>query len=259
MVLRRPISSPGRVEKYPAALFGLMRRSKSRSASTSRSLRSKGRSRASPLFIRRNKSTALVTQEPSSPKVSCMGQVRIERSKPKFQTQEDPPKRPCDWIPKASFSHNGFARKFKSASFLPKWSWFSSPFSQTKSVKVKDSPSTQLDRPAKESALEIEEEEDKTPKFIATTPPINALMLTRSRSAPYGSSSSSSSLAFRFWEEDNQRQAAESPNEEINESEICLEAELNESGLIGRPEFTRSKSEPSQGKGARRWLGLSRD
>ncbi|ESQ40212.1 hypothetical protein EUTSA_v10014228mg [Eutrema salsugineum] len=283
MISRRPVSSPGRVEKYPPPLMGFLR-SKSNGGSISRSRsRSKGRSRASPLFVRRNKSAGTVTQEPSSPKVTCMGQVRVKRSKPKIkpESRENPTRRRCEWIRNASF-FNGFAGKIKSSSFWPKWGLFSFPCSRGKSKSEEDkkSPGIQLDHPAPELAGEIGEEYEEEvenfaiPKLCVSpnsTPPVNALLLTRSRSAPYGSSS----LAYRFWEENNQREE-ESRNrreengdhnvqsektepegpEKINgvyESARSLganndrkEVELTELGFERRPELTRSKSEPAR-------------
>ncbi|XP_006288337.2 uncharacterized protein LOC17881083 [Capsella rubella] len=260
MISRRPVSSPGRVEKYPPPFMGFLR-SKSNGGSTSRSRsRSRGRSRASPLFVRRNKSAAAVTQEPSSPKVTCMGQVRVKRSKPKIkpESRDNPTRRRCKWIRDAPF-YNKLAEKIKTLSFRPKWRLFSFPCSRQAS-KEKDSPITQLDRPATESIEEIkeeiEEEEEKfeIPKLFvspATTPPLNALLLTRSRSAPYRSSS----LAYRFWEENNQREAELQQNvipteksNGVHESENVDrdKVEITELELIRRPVLTRSKSEPAR-------------
>ncbi|KAF8118921.1 hypothetical protein N665_0002s0222 [Sinapis alba] len=288
MISRRPVSSPGRVEKYRPPFMGFLR-SKSNVGSISRNKsRSKGRSRASPLFVRRNKSAAAVTQEPSSPKVTCMGQVRVKRSKPKIhpQSRENPTRRRCKWIRNASF-YNGLAGKIKSSSFWPKWRLFKFPCShrESKSDKRSDSPISQLDRPATESAVD-EEENFKIPKLLASpasTPPINAFLLTRSRSAPF----SSSSLAYRFWEENNQREAesrnqrelmvtSENTKPEVNESASNVgvncdgkEVELTELGFLRRPELKRSKSAPARmgekmmcfwmKKKVRQGLGLSRD
>ncbi|XP_074275875.1 uncharacterized protein LOC141599679 [Silene latifolia] len=75
----KPISSPGRTEKFPPPLMRFLR--------SDVSSRSRGRSKASPLFFRRKKSITTTstgieaTQEPSSPKVTCIGQVRVRRSK----------------------------------------------------------------------------------------------------------------------------------------------------------------------------------
>ncbi|KAL6141992.1 hypothetical protein ACLB2K_060276 [Fragaria x ananassa] len=68
----KSISSPGRSDKFPPPLMRFLRsnvRSKSR-----------GRLRSSPMFVRKKNTTAVETQEPSSPKVTCMGQVRVRRA-----------------------------------------------------------------------------------------------------------------------------------------------------------------------------------
>lgn len=118
MISRRPVSSPGQVEKYPPPFMWFL---KSNSNGGSRS-RGKGKSRASPLFVRRNKSaaTAAVTQEPSSPKVTCMGQVRVRRSKPRIEpeSRENPTRKRCEWIRNGSF-RNGLAGKSNRRRFGP--------------------------------------------------------------------------------------------------------------------------------------------
>ncbi|CAH8371222.1 unnamed protein product [Eruca vesicaria subsp. sativa] len=297
MISRRPAPSPGRVDKYPPPFMGFLK-SNSNGGSISRNRsrsRSKGRSRASPLFVRRNKSAAAaVTQEPSSPKVTCMGQIRVKRSKPKTQpeSRENQARKRCEWIRNASF-RNVFPEKIKSSSFWPKWKLFTFPCSRRK-PKEKDSPISQLDHPATEPAIEIEKEEEesfKIPKLFvspaSSTPPFNALLLTRSRSAPY----SSSSLAFRFWEENNKREAEARGVREQNvrsgntNSEVAVanlsgvkeqEANIDENevgrtelGFVRRPELTRSKSAPARigekmvcfcmKKKVRQGLGVSRD
>lgn len=171
MISRRPVSSPGQVEKYPPPFMWFL---KSNSNGGSRS-RGKGKSRASPLFVRRNKSaaTAAVTQEPSSPKVTCMGQVRVRRSKPRIEpeSRENPTRKRCEWIRNGSF-RNGLAGKIKSSSFWPKWKLFTFPCTRQKKPKSekereKDSPVSQLNRPVRESSVEAEElnEEEEEEKF----------------------------------------------------------------------------------------------
>ncbi|KAJ4908880.1 hypothetical protein Rs2_12538 [Raphanus sativus] len=198
-----------------------------------------------------------------------MGQVRVKRSKPKIQprSRENPTRRRCEWIRNASFYCNGFAGKIKPSSFWPKWRSFTFPCSpqETKSDnKLSDSPVNQVNRPATEPPAE--EEKFKISTLLASpssTPPMNAFLLTRSRSAPF----SSSSLAFRFWEENNRREA-ESRNEReqtvrsantipgvpsgatgkvngVNESASNVREEV-ELGFVRRPELTRSKSAPAR-------------
>ncbi|KAK7279371.1 hypothetical protein RJT34_24421 [Clitoria ternatea] len=67
----KPISSPGRTDKFPPPLMRFLR--------NNAASRSRGRSRSKTIFLRK-KNTTIETQEPSSPKVTCMGQVRVKRS-----------------------------------------------------------------------------------------------------------------------------------------------------------------------------------
>lgn len=125
-----------------------------------------------------------------------------------------------------------------------------------------------MNRPATESPAEEEEEEEnfKLPRLLASpasTPPMNAFSLTRNRSAPF----SSSSLAFRFWEENNRREAesrnereqtvrSENTNpgvlsgatEKVNESasNVGEEVKLTELEFVRQPKLTRSKSVPAR-------------
>lgn len=70
----KPILSPSRTENFPQPL--MLRFLKSNVGSKSR-----GRSsRSSPLFVRKKNASVIETQEPSSPKVTCIGQVRVRRS-----------------------------------------------------------------------------------------------------------------------------------------------------------------------------------
>ncbi|GMI96566.1 hypothetical protein like AT5G03110 [Hibiscus trionum] len=69
MVPSKIISSPCRPDKYPPQLMRFLR---SNGAS-----RSRGKLRSSPMFVRK-KNAAIETQEPSSPKVTCMGKVKVK-------------------------------------------------------------------------------------------------------------------------------------------------------------------------------------
>ncbi|KAL2481443.1 protamine P1 family protein [Abeliophyllum distichum] len=83
--LSKPISSPSRGEKFPPPL--MMRFLRSNVGS-----RSRGRLRSSPMFYLRTKKNVIeTTQEPSSPKVTCIGQVRVRRSS-KSKTKTTPKK-----------------------------------------------------------------------------------------------------------------------------------------------------------------------
>ncbi|XVF07947.1 hypothetical protein REPUB_Repub06bG0183100 [Reevesia pubescens] len=205
-LLSKPISSPGRTEKYPPPLMRVLR--------SNVGSRSRGRSRSSPMFVRK-KNIAIETQEPTSPKVTCMGQVRVKRSK---QTGSAKPGRPgaptcrrnrCKWIRNALFC-NHFPGKVKAKPFFrpswKKWGTFFHMESCRKSKTGEDSSkfrniiegSVEENEEDEEEEEESEENEKEAKIFVSSfcsSPPKNALILTRCRSAPYRSSS----LACRFW------------------------------------------------------------
>ncbi|GMH10090.1 hypothetical protein Nepgr_011931 [Nepenthes gracilis] len=191
----KPISSPGRAEKFPPPLMRFLR--------SNAGSRSRGRSRASPIFSRKKtEAAAIETQEPSSPKVTCIGQVRVRRSRPgpKPEPRKTTGKSGCYCVRMALFC--GFinlkllARSVRKCVFI----------FHCRSVKIR----TDSLKNGKNLVGEIsgkDEDEDHEirldervacAEFVSSssTPPKNALLLTRSRSAPYRSSS----LANRFWE-----------------------------------------------------------
>ncbi|GMI80025.1 hypothetical protein like AT5G03110 [Hibiscus trionum] len=196
-VLSKPKSSPGRAEKYPPPLMRFLR--------SNGGSRSRGRSRTSPMFIRK-KNTAIETQEPCSPKVTCMGQVRVKRSK---QTGAKPGGR-CKWIRNAMFCHHfswkvkakpGFRCSWKKWGAFFHWKCCRNPRNREDSsrfeIKTEDS---------------VQEEAKIFASSSCSSPPKNALILTRCRSAPYRSSS----LACRFW-------GSPLANQDKNEEETKLE------------------------------------
>lgn len=201
-VSSKPISSPGRTEKFPPPLMRFLR--------SNVGSRSRGR-RSSPMFVRKKNAAAIETQEPSSPKVTCMGQVRVRRSKQTGakpggggKKQAAPTKRRCQWIRNALFCTH-FDEKSKNKSFRPsfrKWVSFFHVGSRKKAEVGEESSTIEPKCGEKDEGLELEsneidygEEEDKNFVCPSSTPPRNALLLTRCRSAPYRSSS----LANRFW------------------------------------------------------------
>ncbi|KAJ6778355.1 PROTAMINE P1 FAMILY PROTEIN [Salix koriyanagi] len=116
----KPLSSPGRTEKYyPPPLMRFLR--------SNVGCRSRRRTRSSPMFVRK-KSTTIETQEPSSPKVTCMGQVRVRRFKQANIRPGKPKKRLCKWIQNTLLCHQHFSRrklKLKSLTHSwPKWAHF---------------------------------------------------------------------------------------------------------------------------------------
>ncbi|KAJ6755971.1 CHLOROPLAST PROTEIN HCF243-RELATED [Salix purpurea] len=160
----KPLSSPGRTEKYyPPPLMRFLR--------SNVGCRSRRRTRSSPMFVRK-KSTTIETQEPSSPKVTCMGQVRVRRRR----------KRKLK-----SFTHS-----------WPKWAPFFRVGFKRKEKISEDCNSSKTEPKYGVRNEDFEQEEETEPKVdvsTAITPPRNAFLLTRCRSAPYGPSS----LAGRVW------------------------------------------------------------
>ncbi|GMI71260.1 hypothetical protein like AT5G03110 [Hibiscus trionum] len=263
----KPISSPCRPDKYPPQLMRFLR---SRSAS-----RSRGRSRSSPMFVKR-KNAAIETQEPSSPKVTCMGQVRVKLPK-QTALKSAPPGAPTrrngrgKWIAGALFCNN-FAGKVKVKPLVtPQEKWGRFFFGSCRKPN------------AREDSSKIHGNEEEAKVFASSScssPPKNALILTRSRSAPYRSSS----LAYRFWEsplathgtneetelenrvskEEGEEEKSDSREESICENsnhgthmdsgteenpDFCNELEeskTEEMGNVRPPILTRCKSEPAR-------------
>lgn len=235
----KPISSPSRADKFPTPL--MMRFLRSNVGS-----RSRGRSRSSPMFIMRPKKNAAAAindaqQEPSSPKVTCIGQVRARRSS-KSKTTSRPRKRPppsssssCSCSCSSSCCccsgccpptiipccHLKTPRIRKPRSFCRPFHKFVLYFRSgyCKKIDVRDdcfsSSSSRVvvsttqrgqnhvnSANSNSGAGDIEDNEanggETKEDFLessTTSPPKNALLLTRCRSAPYRSSS----LASRFW------------------------------------------------------------
>ncbi|KAL8125946.1 hypothetical protein AgCh_013299 [Apium graveolens] len=205
----KAMSSPGRgaaAENYPPPFITRFLRSnvgnKSRGA----------KSRSSPMFVIRKKNAAktIETEEPSSPKVTCIGQVRVGRSKsftpakPGLLKQSHPSSHgPCICF---SFTKCKKIDLRRLASFF-RFGW-------CKEVDVDNSSKLELNGRSEfndgetevngnedqEGGTGIEEKEDSEEVLRGTaTPPTNALLLTRCRSAPFRSSS----LAVQFWGETN--------------------------------------------------------
>ncbi|XP_038721282.1 transcriptional regulator ATRX [Tripterygium wilfordii] len=230
----KPISSPGRTEKFPPPLMRFLR--------TNVGSKSRGRSRSSPMFVLRKKSTVIEAQEPSSPKVTCMGQVRVRRSKQsgtnsstrtRASRTNTSGRRRCKWI-RNSLSCYFVNKKFKKPKSLKtvwrKWVlFFHVDFKGRRRSKTReDSPKIESRFGNKSEDLEQDDDrediEEKASRVYASSsissPPKNALLLTRSRSAPYRSSS----LASRFWgsplaNEETEQQKQEEEEEQTEQDE----------------------------------------
>ncbi|XP_057438351.1 uncharacterized protein LOC130730374 [Lotus japonicus] len=253
-------SSPARTDKFPPPLMMRFLRTNAGSRSTRRTS-----SRSSPMFLRKkNTTTTVETQEPSSPKVTCMGQVRAKRS-----SKSTPPKREtrassatpcrCWWIRKPN-------NPCRCRPVWPKWAFF-----RRKSTKLKEENSAKSESNFQGRSFEEESRMstcDNVPfASISSTPPRNALLLTRCRSAPFRSSS----LASKFWgseetestsgdtsgDNDNKpvsvrHSVSESEAKRVSESETKMEffKELEDSLL--RQGITASITNNSEGNSASR-------
>ncbi|KAL6987426.1 hypothetical protein U1Q18_013175 [Sarracenia purpurea var. burkii] len=212
-MLSKFMSSPGRTENFPPPLMRFLR---SNTGSGSR-CKSRGRFRSSPMFIRK-KNAAIETQEPSSPKVTCIGQVRIHRPSKQSgagiggRNKDSSTRVPCScgWVQKALFCHH-FPTRLRPRSIRRVWhncDWIF-PFGYCRRTKNGDDDSLKTESNLKrnykasdrgdEGGVEEDEAQAKVVSmedFNSCSPPKNALLLTRCGSAPYRSSS----LASRFWE-----------------------------------------------------------
>ncbi|CAN8284949.1 unnamed protein product [Cochlearia groenlandica] len=232
----RPVSSPGRPDN-PPLLMRFLR--------TNIGSRSRGRSRSKkPIFFRRRNTTATTTEtheEPTSPKVTCMGQIRINRSKkPKPETGRRVfagRERRC------GFFRRPFAGKACFSPVWRKWKTFSHVSFSRKSEKMSNSSRSEpifgrstvkpeeIQRKQIREEEEEEEEEEKEESLIVTTPPRNALFLTRCRSAPY--SRSPSSLDHNsLWEEI--RDIKEAPFRRFDDDDVISSPEK----LLGSKDST---------------------
>ncbi|KAK7355724.1 hypothetical protein VNO80_14984 [Phaseolus coccineus] len=257
----KPISSPGRTEKFPPPLMRFLR--------NNAGSRSRGRSRSTTTIFLRKKNTAIETQEPSSPKVTCMGQVRIKRSAAKrvpVAAEGAPTKCRCSWwVPRALLFNRlakpGFCFPFQCKRVWPNWGF--SRRNKRDSKVTEASPKTELNFRARSNPNYDDSESENRATLGAfvsnttTTPPRNALLLMRCRSAPY-------SNPRRFWNEETEaenrvpdeknrdlkfeaklrffKELEESLREKIMESEKAREDSHSARPLV----LTRCKSEPAR-------------
>ncbi|KAG6427406.1 hypothetical protein SASPL_111650 [Salvia splendens] len=222
--ISKPLSSPRRAEKFPPPLMRFLR-----SNVGSRS-RSRSRSRSSPIFnLRGRRSAPAAIEEPSSPKVTCIGQVRIRRSKATRAV-----KKRRRWK-SLCFGNNPLGGLLCKCSSIFGWG-----YSKKVDSKIENLSNGHYESPA----------ENKRGFMETYSPPKNALMLTRCRSAPYRSSS----LGGRFWGFDNEDKSdelaissnSEKEEEELEEMENSAE-NVEEMKKIGgdAQRLRRCKSEPA--------------
>ncbi|XP_077245582.1 uncharacterized protein LOC143885335 [Tasmannia lanceolata] len=236
-------SSPIRsVEKFSLPQF-------LRNNGGNRSGRRKRYSHSTPMFssVFRKKNN-IQTQEPSSPKVTCIGQVRVNKSKSKSKSKCKSKERTlanlfrCKWIQRVLCCN-----RFHGKSKTPQSTFQSSSFHR----KLK--------------ALENSARKDPNskPRVFASSPPKNALLLMRCRSEP----NRASTMENRLWVLDSlaKNENSEGKNETREEErgdERSVEEEKDrvvekEEKIMGRWDsgssrpliLTRSKSEPGMRTG----------
>lgn len=206
-------SSPGR-EKLPVPglariLAGIGSRSRGRPAA-----------RSVPMFSSRNKSvgrsSSVATQvavaaaavgeegEPCSPKVTCIGQVRIRNKKSASQSRTRQPKdmAPCQCFHKALLCSLLPARKKPKGggdgrSLWRRWASLGgrSGRYQRREPDSPKAPPLEFIIIKADGEDEEEEHEEDARLFAAARPPKNALLLMRCRSAPHNSESSLATTA----------------------------------------------------------------
>ncbi|CAK8543824.1 unnamed protein product [Lathyrus sativus] len=208
-------SSPARTDKFPPPLMRFLR--------TNASSRSR-RSRSSPMFVLRKKNntnTIETTQEPSSPKVTCMGQVRAKRSSKSKSKSKQKQKQPSPTL-----THRSWIKKPNSCRcrpVWPKWAFFrrKSPKPKQPDEFVSISISNSNIHEEIDSVDSYNQNQNRN-AFASTSnscsPPKNALLLTRCRSAPYRSSS----LASRFWSSPLRNEETESTSDNEKSSSQSL-------------------------------------
>ncbi|XP_020574441.1 uncharacterized protein LOC110020625 [Phalaenopsis equestris] len=266
-------SSPGRAEKLPTPGFARLLRGKSGS-------RSRGQtslSRSSPLFpsLNRNLGRAAPSMdtgndgEPSSPKVTCIGQVRIRKknktpirsNSKRNRTPSDQKKREeremrCCFINKSLFFSVFRCRQliWRRWSARLRFKWNAGyrrgnekvEPAETVPLPVNDLGEIIFRTSEQDDDEEAEEcDESETRVFV---PPKNALILMRCRSAPHNRSSA---LATRFFTAVDAEDSGNKDDETVKGTEVDEKHEEEEEEKIGcpssRPLFLkRCKSEPAK-------------
>lgn len=193
-------SSPGRPEKLPAPGLGRLLRGRS-------SGRSRARSAANPMFVSRSKSVRRSSSssaaidpdggDPSSPKVTCIGQVRIRnrnRNKNKSNSKNSSRSAPyrCQYLFRTQ-------KCYSPCSFFFCWRKQKKEADKAAEAEAEAAaPPIPFVREFKlESGSEEEldyqnAEDEETRVFVPSStplPPKNALLLMRCRSAPHNRSS----------------------------------------------------------------------
>ncbi|KAI3823424.1 hypothetical protein L1987_04860 [Smallanthus sonchifolius] len=233
--LTKPISSPGRTDKFPPPLMRFLR--------SNVGSKRRRRSRASPMFVRKKNTPIETTQEPSSTKVTCIGQVRVRRSN-KSTTATTHPRR------RRRHRHRfcRCLRNFKPRSCHNLWNkWLS--FFRCGSCKQDEDEDEDVEH------VTLEPDNVNRGLIISRSPPKNVFLLTRCRSAPYRSSSLANIFRESTMEGSGEEEVVEKiKNLKIEKEEEVVEVENGEEGTCNGGEelkavpliLTRCKSEPAR-------------
>uniref|UniRef100_A0A9I9D740 Uncharacterized protein n=1 Tax=Cucumis melo TaxID=3656 RepID=A0A9I9D740_CUCME len=168
--LSKSISSPSRTDLFPPPLMSFLRADAGNRSKSSRS-------RSSPIFIRK-KNVAIETEEPSSPKVTCMGQVRTNK-----RSSNKTPAVRCRWIRSVLSFNRRHCRTF----------WNRSAMLFRGKREIRRISESRVGNEAEDSEKDEEDDDgrDRDAVYASSSvpsPPKNALILTRCRSTPNRSS-----------------------------------------------------------------------
>nr|XP_043611954.1 uncharacterized protein LOC122583635 [Erigeron canadensis] len=236
-ILTKPISSPGRI--IDDQFQNMLLRSKSNRGS---------RSRTNPMFVGKpnTNNNNEINQEPSSPKVTCMGQVRVKRSIKRKQTKKTTPGANWLQIPRGWLRKNSVLF-FRSAGCCGK----------SRNVQGGQNEMEINEWRVREiedvigNGNDVFGETERVPK--------NAFLLTRSRSEPFRCSA----FANKIWESNIDDETGEKVGvkDEVNEGFIIngdiIGKENGEDIIVNRVEeeeefkekplnLNRCKSEPAR-------------
>ncbi|KAK9072771.1 hypothetical protein SSX86_009206 [Deinandra increscens subsp. villosa] len=200
----KPVSSPGRSDKYPPPLMRFLR------TNVGSKSRRRSRSRATPLFFRKKNTLLETTHEPSSPKVTCIGQVVVRRShKNKTKNNKTTAAAATGSTSHRRRNHHRICRclrKLKPTSFFTVWSKWVSFFRcgcRENSGDLHVSPPASIEDQEKQEKQEKEQEKEESVTVrergtinhgLISLSPKNRILLTRCRSATYTTSSSLGSV-----------------------------------------------------------------
>ncbi|KAL0336879.1 UNVERIFIED_CONTAM: hypothetical protein Scaly_1963000 [Sesamum calycinum] len=160
--------------------------------------KSRGRSRSTPMFA---SAVTEPTQDPSSPEVTCIGQVRTSssaESNAKKPGGSSPNRRPCSLLKKALFCGQSSLRfHCRKRSSLCKWGSFLrfDCFKKVDTAEDSFKVCSNQKSAKRENVVGGNDRNSNSSADESSSPLRHASILTRCKSAPHGSMS----LRGRFW------------------------------------------------------------